>query len=111
MRVAARMVVMGMAIGVLGAADARGPNLVDSHKALAADPGGPDLNLLSKSTANDGHKLAATETVVASSSRSNDSSKSDLWLLGGVGAGLIAYQLRRKHRLLRPQPFQLRTDL
>lgn len=30
---------------------------------------------------------------------------SDYWLMGLVAAMLVAYQLRRKHRFLRPQPF------
>lgn len=30
---------------------------------------------------------------------------SDYWLMGLVAVMLVAYQLRRKHRFLRPQPF------
>lgn len=34
-------------------------------------------------------------------------SGADFWLAGVLAAMLITYQLRRKHRFLRPRPFQL----
>ena len=48
--------------------------------------------------------IAPTQRLVLNSQpRSRDAS--DYWLMGLVAAMLVAYQLRRKHRFLRPQPF------
>jgi len=47
--------------------------------------------------------IAPTQRVLSSQPRSRDAS--DYWLMGLVAVMLVAYQLRRKHRFLRPQPF------
>ena len=48
--------------------------------------------------------IAPTQRLAASPQpRSRDAS--DYWLMGLVAMMLVAYQLRRKHRFLRPQPF------
>lgn len=108
MRVAARVVVMGMAIGMLGAADARAPELAEGPTALANVPSRQGLG--SASTLDTDQASLSTNRVVSASSAGNESTP-DLWLLVGVCVGLIAYQLRRKHRLLRPHPFLPRPDL
>lgn len=52
--------------------------------------------------------LVATPGVAAAADETADQgSPEDYLLLTLVGLGLIAYQLLRKHRLLRPQPFSL----
>ncbi|HWK75566.1 MAG TPA: hypothetical protein VNQ81_14910 [Povalibacter sp.] len=47
--------------------------------------------------------LIAPTPRLSSQPRSHDAS--DYWLMGLVAVMLVAYQLRRKHRFLRPQPF------
>ena len=109
MRVAARVLVLGMAISVLGAADARAPDMRDGATALASVTGTHESSALLRP--NDDAQLAMSKSASSPAPADSRESTPDLWLLGGVGIGLVAYQLRRKHRLLRPQPFQLRSDL
>lgn len=106
MRVAAKVVVMGIAIGMLGAADARAPEVAEGSTALANVPSRQGLG-----SALDTDRASVSTHRVVSASSAGDESTPDLWLLGGVCVGLIAYQLRRKHRLLRPHPFLPRPDL
>jgi hypothetical protein len=108
MRVAAKMLVLGTMTGVLGAADARAPELSNGPSALTSVPGSSS-GIAPRVAPREEHSLVNIEATTASAP-ADDESLPDLWLLGGVGVGLIAYQLRRKHRLLRPQPFQLRPD-
>ncbi|MET0986009.1 MAG: hypothetical protein ABW034_11445 [Steroidobacteraceae bacterium] len=110
MRVAARVLVLGLAIGVLGAADARAPELNGAPTGLAGVPGPQSLGSLSIGPAREEQALVRIDAEVPPAPAAVESTP-DFWLLGGVCIGLVAYQLRRKHRLLRPQPFQLRPDL
>lgn len=109
MRVAARVLVLGTMTGVLGAADARAPELSHAPAGLTSVPAASS-GLASRVAPREEQSLVGIDPAGATAVPANESVP-DLWLLGGVGIGLIAYQLRRKHRLLRPQPFQLRPDL
>jgi hypothetical protein len=110
MRLATKVVVLGLAVSVLGAADARAPELRGSPVSpestnpieLQALTVFPDLQ--------NRHELP-TNTKDGADLSGTDQSALDLWLLGGVCAGLVAYQLRRKHRLLRPHTFTPQSDL
>jgi hypothetical protein len=106
MRTAARVVVLSMVVGVLGAADARAPDLANAPTGLAGIAEPRDATPLPR--ASNGELASPAHSVANAPASTSDN---DFWLLSGVAVGLIAYQLRRKHRLLRPQPFQLRPDL
>ncbi len=108
MRLVARVLISGLAISVLGAADARAPNLVESATSLseAAPTREP---LMSSRLADVPAARFANDPASASARMPEDSSK-DVWLLSGVCIGLVGYQLRRKHRLLRPHPLPLNSE-
>lgn len=115
MRVAGRILVLGMTMCVLGAADARAPALKDSATTLATATTRPESSGPSHSQWNSDPQLALNRSASndsAGSAVANDAGEPtpDGWLLGGICLGLVAYQLRRKHRQLRPHPFQLRSD-
>ena len=110
MRVAARVLFLGLAIGMLGAADARAPELNGAPTGLAGVAHPPALGSVSITPDRAEQPLVQLDAATPSTATA-DASTLDFWLLGGVCVGLIAYQLRRKHRLLRPQPFKLRPDL
>lgn len=108
MRVAARVLVLSTLVGVLGAADAKAPDLANAPTALTNVASPHDVPLARTSHDGDRALLAPRSTSTAVTPLESDH---DFWLFSGVVVGLIAFQLRRKHRLLRPQSWQPRPDL
>ena len=107
MRVAAKIVLVGMAVCMLGAADARAPNLVETPTSITTDTAREASHPMAMIASRNQQGLSGNNP----GSASTDDPSSDFWLLTGVCLGLIGYQLRRKHRQLKPQPFISQADL